>query len=211
MRYGCYEYSDLPSSYQNQAVCGLCENIKPNDYKEDYYGKKRYYCKEKCEYRKLDEGICRDVLISRSNYDKLGSYSPSGCYITTIICEILGYDDNCEVLNVLRNFRDKYLKLNLDKYLGILQQYDFIGPIISEGLRNLEDKEKFSLMLLKNYLIPCTKEIKNNNYEMAILIYKEMVMLLIDKFNITLTLGDNIPYNFEDLGKGRILRKESTI
>ena len=204
MKYGCYEYSDLPDSYKNQANCSICENLKLSDYRLDYYGKKQCYCKEKCKYIKENSEICRDVLISSSNYSRLGSYSPSGCYITTMVCEILGYEDDCELLSTLRKFRDNYLKKNLDKFLPILQQYDFIGPIISNCLRCKEDKEEFSLNILKYYLIPCVREIENNNYDKAIEIYKEMVLLLTNVFGISLTIGENIPYNFGDLGKGRI-------
>jgi hypothetical protein len=31
-----------------------------------------------------------------------------------------------------------------------------------------------------------------------------MVLLLTNTFGISLTIGNNIPYNFEDLGKGRV-------
>lgn len=210
MRYGDYEYSDLPDSYKSQANCSICENLRLSDTSKDFYGKELCYCKEKCKYVKKDGEICRDVLISSSNYSRLGSYSPSGCYITTIACEILGYDDNCELLNTLRDFRENYLKKNLDKYLPILQQYDFIGPMISNGIRSMENNKRFALMIMSYYLLPCAQEIKNNNYEKAIEIYKDMVLLLTSTFGISLTIGENIPYNFEDLGKGRVRINKKT-
>ena len=58
--------------------------------------------------------------------------------------------------------------------------------------------------ILRNFLIPCVNQIKENNFEQAIEIYKKMVLLLKLKYGL---LG--IPINLEastpieDLGKGR--------
>ena len=52
-----------------------------------------------------------------------------------IVVNVLGYEDNCELLETLRSFRDNYLKLNKE-YIPMLMQYDNIGPIISNNLEN---------------------------------------------------------------------------
>jgi len=183
--------------------CGDCELLGRKDsdtYKNWMTGKITYKCHKSGKYKEYNDKACNDF----KGYKKTGNYKPSECYITTIVCEILGYEDHCELLNTLRDFRDNYLKKDLNNYLPILQEYDFIGPIISDCIRNMDDNKIFSLLIMSSYLIPCVNEIKNENYENAIRIYKEMVLLLVSNFEINLTIGENIPYNFEDLGKGRI-------
>ena len=90
--------------YEGQ--CGTCEHFfecrgnwdKPYDTNDsdkgycDWY-KTTYYPDDSCKH-----------------YFKRGDYR-SDCYITTIVCEILGYDDDCFVLNSLRNLRDNYIQV----------------------------------------------------------------------------------------------------
>ena len=82
--------------------------------------------------------------------------------------------------------------------------------MISDSIRAMENSKMFAMMIMSYYLLPCAKEIKNNNYEKAIEIYKDMVLLLTSTFSISLTIGENIPYNFEDLGKGRVRINKKT-
>lgn len=202
MKYGCYEYSDLPSSYRGQANCSLCENLRLSDTSRDYYGKELCRCKAKGTYVKKDGSICDDVLISRSNYSRLGSYRPGGCYITTIVCEILGYKDNCEILNVMREFRDNFLKIN---YIPILLEYDQVGPIISERLRNDEERKKIALESMKKYLLPCGQAYKNGNPLEALNIYQEMIKSLKIRYNLeTYEVNFDTPYDINTVGKGRV-------
>jgi hypothetical protein len=214
MKYGCYEYSDLPDSYRKQANCSICENLNLTKSRTNYDGKKECYCKSKCKFVKPQGNVCNEALISTSNYSRLGSYTPSGlpkCYITTIVCEILGYADDCELLSVLRDFREKYLKVH-PEYLSLLLEYDHVGPQIAEGIRNEENNYKFGLGLLQCFLIPCVDEIKKGNYETAIEIYTNMVNYLKDEFEIpSYTIPENVEYDLETLGKGRTRIKPSEI
>ena len=204
MKNGYYEYKDLPNSYRGQANCSICDKLKLTDKKTDYNGKTKYFCKEHRQYIKLDNSICQDILISPSNYKRLGTYRPSGCYITTIVCEILGYPDDCDVLNTLRGFRDNYLKKN-SEYLGLLLEYDYVGPVIAQKIR--DEKNNFLLCegLYDYFLIPCVDAIKNELYIEAVTIYKNMVDQLHDEFELpTYYIPENPSYDMETLGKGRI-------
>ena len=58
------------------------------------------------------------------------SDSSGGCFITTIVCNVLGKSDDDKVLNNLRYFRDNVLKKD-ECYRYILIDYDNIGPVIA--------------------------------------------------------------------------------
>lgn len=186
-------------------ICGECLYLDFNN-KDGYSSKDKYYCNEMHRYVEPTDRACRYYSYDKShNNDKnKGGYQPSGCYITTIIVEILGYEDNCEVLNILRNFRDTTLKTNID-YLPLLFEYDKVGPIICEHIRNEKNNERFCLGLLQYFLIPCVQAIKEEKTEEAISIYQNMVMYLNDIFDLpSIEIKAPESYDLETLGKGRI-------
>lgn len=190
-------------------VCSQCIYVEW-DNKERYTSKDRYWCKDMRRYVEKTDRACKYFVLDESKKND-GGYQPSGCYITTIIVEILGYEDNCEVLNVLRNFRDTTLKTNID-YLPLLFEYDKVGPIICECLKNEKNNYRFCLGLLEHFLIPCVKAIKEEKIEEAINIYQNMVMYLNDEFNLpTIEIKAPESYDLETLGKGRIRKIASEI
>ena len=80
----------------------------------------------------------------------------NGCYITTLICSILGYTDHCYVLTEMRNFRNNIMQKEAT-YFDILLEYDVIGPIIARSIyEDYEERENkdmwvrfYQLYLLK--------------------------------------------------------------
>lgn len=181
--------------------CCDCEHLNRNDERKDWFSSKiTYRCKECWNYKSLDDKACSNFKDKTNN----NGYTPSRCYITTIVCDILGYEDNCELLCILRNFRDNYLKIN-PNYIPLLIEYDNIGPKISEEIKAEKNNYGFCLGIMTYFLIPCANAIKNEDIEEAINIYQNMVMYLNDEFslpNITINLNNN--YDIETLGKGRI-------
>ena len=101
-----------------------------------------YWCDKKDE--RVDEDhyrrYCRDY-----NYDECAIYkrteSSGGCFITTVLCNILDLPDNHETLNTLRSFRDNVLKKD-KSYKEILMIYDGIGPMVAEAIINDEKKHE---------------------------------------------------------------------
>ena len=134
-----------------------------------------------------------------------GEFKQSGCYITTVICDILGYNDNCETLNMLRLFRENILKCDF-KYTDLLLQYDLVGPEISNQLKTMEDNYEYSLKLYHSFLIPCVYAIKEGYVVEAVKIYKNMVTTLCETFNIELVSPKrDMEYDVRTLGKGKRL------
>lgn len=193
-------------AYENQ--CGTCLEFKDcRDYKTLFDEKASWAYREKgyCEVYKC----CYYPDDSCSTYyrNKKGS-SSSGCFITTIVCDILGMEDNCGILNVLRSFRDNVMQKD-EKYKTVLYEYDSVGPIISKNLEedfvDKEDKELPNAML-DYFILPTVDLVNNKKYDEAVIKYSKMVKSLKDYYcinNIEKVEG----YDYKKGGHGKVLVK----
>lgn len=180
--------------------CGNCAHYDLNQ--KEYWGD-RFYCTEKCKYKESNEKACYSFVKRPEK-----GYQPAGCFITTAVCEVLGYSDDCELLVTLRSFRENYLKKTKEGRM-ILQEYDQVGPIISDYIR--QEPTINSIILTTKYIIPCVDLIKKQNYAKAIAIYINMVQTLKEQYNLTEFRVDYLLSTPNDiLGKAR-LRKPATI
>lgn len=142
-----------------------------------------YWC-QKTNQRVDDDSYhkyCRDY-----NYDECPIYNyteTSGCYITTIVCEILNHPDNNEALNTLRQFRDNILQTD-KQYEDLLKEYDSIGPIIANKLREDKDRKELADILYKYNIVPISNLIKKEQYENAIRCYKHITEYLITRYDL---------------------------
>ena len=153
--------------------CGTCAFIEKNNAREhSYFGEQWYdfHCKECGGYHKEDETACR-------YYQERLEPSNTGCFITTVVVNILGYDDNCYILQTLRNFRNNFLQKN-PEYLNLLLTYDSAGPRISDNLLQSEEKVRISEVVSEYYLIPICVSIENGDFYTAIDSYIKMVRFL---------------------------------
>ncbi len=107
----------------------------------------------------------------------------SGCFITTTMCNILGYEDDCQILTILRKFRDEYM-MKKKEYILLLAEYNIVGPKISDSL--LKDKEGYQTAkyIYNKYIYKCLQQINDNKFLDAINVYIEMVEYLKNKYNI---------------------------
>lgn len=166
--------------------CGDCQYI--DKYNKEY-GKEKYMCTLHNEYRSERDVSCSD-------------YRPN-CFITTVVCNVLGYKDDCDILKALRKYRDGYLKQRPDG-IRLLQEYDQIGPILSMIIAQLP--VVYSIYLAHEYIIPTYDAIMNKQYDTAEAIYSNMVNMLKEKYNaylIGIKVDYNAPYDINTLGKSR--------
>lgn len=181
--------------YETQ--CGNCVyyDFKGDNYKGhcSYYGS-YYYPGDSCSHQKKRE-------------------STSSCYITTIVCNLMGNNDSCAVLNTLRSFRDNFLQKD-EKYAKILYEYDTIGPLIASCLNeqfskmDKNDKEFNKVKYLYNYLEAINVLIKNKEYNYAISKYEDLTLSLKDYYGIKSVNNVKDDYNFEKGGHGKVYKKE---
>ena len=70
------------------------------------------------------------------------------CYLTTACCNYYGLADDCEYLNVLRQFRDHWL-LKQPKGKQLVGEYYDRSPAVVAGIECRHDKEKIYQLLLQ--------------------------------------------------------------
>lgn len=145
-------------------------------------GEDHYACDPKCY--NFTEAYSRSTSARENMYENSRSHSSGGgCYITTAMCDILGYKDNCYHLQILREFRDNVLKKNR-KYWSLLIAYDIIGPTISTNLKNETCKLSIAKVLFEQYISKAVTAIENKDTETAIAVYTDMTQKLANLYGI---------------------------
>lgn len=176
--------------------CRHCLNMDLKD-------RNRYddaYCSHYRKYYNPNDKACSGHF----KYDEQRNPTNSGCYLTTTLCNVLGYSDDCNYLSKLRDFRDTYLKTK-SKYLGILKEYDIVGPIISDSIREDDKNTRICKMLEKRYLEQIVSLITTKRYTKAIKLYMEMTNNLKILYGVDNIAVDkkNYKYDIKTLGKAR--------
>lgn len=171
------------------AICAECTYLDLSDGNSDG----AFWCDKKLE-RHLATDVecgrfCKAYNRKGSSIDNAIDYSNShnssgGCYLTTILCNILKMQDNNIYLETIRNFRNNILQKDTN-YKKLLIEYDIIGPKIAKALSNDPLREKIARVYFDKYIIPITELIKNNNHETAINIYISMTTNLKNLYGIT--------------------------
>lgn len=161
--------------------CKDCINMNLND--RSKYDLNKAWCSERREYIDPYSNACSNRF---QNDDVRNKPSIEPCYLTTIVCEILGYPDNCSILNTLRVFREEFLKTE-EQYHDLLCEYDIVGPILADAIRNCLKPNVFATFLLENYIEPTVNCIKEGKYDLAVMIYQYMVNQLKTVLNINST------------------------
>ena len=158
--------------------CGECTYLDLNT--GDIYGK--FYCEKRYERHTANDVECSRFCTAYSRSDSeirnameysSDHTSSGGCYITTIICDVLKVPDKNIFLDTLRFFRNNILQ-NDEKYKDILVEYDIVGPIIAKNINNDPLKYQIATNTFFKYIKPITNMIKSKNYDEAINNYKDM-------------------------------------
>lgn len=181
-------------SYNYEDQCGSCVyfNFQGDNYKGycSWY-KAYYYPGDGCSHQK-----------SRN--------ASGGCYITTMVCDVLEYKDDCDALNTLRMFRDNILQKD-ETYKNLLVEYDYVGPQIA-GLIKREYNKTHDKTLCRscydNMLVPTVNYIKVGQYDKAIKKYMLMVDILKDYFELPQNINQFIDgYDMTNGGHGKVITK----
>src|SRR5574344_1327698 len=113
-------------------ICENCDNLDTSD-KSTWLATK-YFCTYYRTYQYLDDDAC-------GHFD-----NKYGWYITTAFCHIKGYEDENDMLEILKNFRDWYM-IDEPKYQDFLDEYGLIGPVIASKLEKDDSKEEVALIM----------------------------------------------------------------
>ena len=142
------------------------------------------YCCD-CTYWDESSQYCAKHGYSSNGSDSCGSFTDKGggCYITTALCDVLGYADDCSIMTSLRQFRDKHMRGN-EKYNSLLNEYDVVGPQIASAIAHDSDNHGLCLYLLKVFFNPIVEQLGKKNYSLAVEAYKKMVSFLKERYSL---------------------------
>lgn len=105
--------------------------------------------------------------------------SSGGCFITTAICEGLGLPDDCEELQVLRTWRDVWLRESTFGSTLIDLYYD-VAPVLIKQLKVQEVSQEMLGYLRTRFILPAVAAIKSGNNDEAFQLYVAMLRYVID-------------------------------
>lgn len=200
------------------ARCAECTYLDLSD--SNSYGE--FWCDKKCERHLATDIECgsfcraysrRDSSISNAIEYSNNHSSSGGCYLTTMLCNILQMKDNNIYLETIRNFRNNVLQKD-NKYKNLLVEYDIIGPKIAEALANDPLKEKIANMYFNSFITTIVYLIKNNEHDKAINKYIIMTNNLKNFYGITnynITLNEINNADIEKSGHGIYVQKKITL
>ena len=189
--------------------CSECTYLKLDSIGD--YGS--FWCEAKLEWHKANEVECyrfcraynRDSSVSKNAYNYSIEHTPKeGCYLTTMLCHILGMNDNNAYLETMRSFRKDVLQ-NDEKYKYLLVEYDIIGPKIAKYLDIDPLRKKIANTYFQRYIIPINRLLDQKKYDMAIYLYMHMTNSLSFLYNlnsITLSIEDINNADIKESGHG---------
>lgn len=96
------------------------------------------------------------------------------CVISTAILKSLSKGNDCEELNLLRNFRDSYL-LEQKEGRALIDRYYQVAPEIVRRIDSTPKRVLIYQNLYHQYLSKCINLIQSGNDEEAVQIYRNMV------------------------------------
>ena len=148
-------------------ICGSCTYLDLST--GNCYGK--YYCNKKWDRHLATDTACSSYTkaYSRSNssinnaVDFSNSKTSSNCYITTLLCGLLSLNDSNYYINILRSFRNNYLRYN-QEYNHILVEYDIVGPLICKNLIIDKNNRLIAAKLFYNYINPIVSLIEDKMF-----------------------------------------------
>lgn len=113
--------------------------------------------------------------LGKSSFDKIvEGFRWKLCYITTAVCESFSKSDDCYELNVLRDYRDHYLK-TIPEGEAIIKEYYDIAPTIVKRINRQENSREIYKDIWTTYLSPCIRMVEENKNEECKELYIKMV------------------------------------
>lgn len=186
--------------YKHCATCFNYGLLNRADYTKEgfkcHYYKRIYPLNEGCSHFSWNRNVKdNDINTALKMIDEKKS---SWWYVTSAVCDILGYPEENYFLNTLSKIRDNYLLQHLDK-MWILVKYDMIGRSLAKALYEAKENKDICQFLVQKYFINICLLIDEDKYEEACTLYFEMVNYLQKK----LMTPNNYLFNIENDNYGR--------
>lgn len=154
-------YSSYTSS---SARCNSCKHLDDNT-KNGY----KRYCTWYKSYVDPDDRTC-------SHYDS-GSSGSGGCYLTSACKWGKGLLDDCPELNILRTYRDTYLKVRPEGP-EIIKHYYTIAPKIVNSINEKVNSETIWVSIYNELILKCVALIKLGKNDETYELYQKYSLYL---------------------------------
>ncbi len=206
---GCLDsgYCELRGRYYSASSNKNCDDFvdKENPYGYSYW-KNRYKREEEKRRQQEEEEERRrkEEEERRRKEEEEEEENRGGCYLTTITCEMLGFDDNCDVLETLRRLRKDFMQRD-PKYRDLLFEYDTVGPKIAEAIREDADYELINGMY-DFYILPVVDKVKEKKYDDAVDKYVKMTRALENYYGINFDGKVSENYDYTTGGHGKLIK-----
>lgn len=173
------------------STCSECTFLNPDSCYKSYDCK--YWCEARLEYHYANEQDCYRFTRAYSRSDSVAdslrrkseeSQRSSGCFITTMVVDILKQNDKSDDMMKLREFRNNILIQN-EKYKKALVEYDVVGPEIAVKLITDSNKVQISKNLYNMVICNVIKLYEKKRYDEAVALYADMTSLLVSGYGIT--------------------------
>lgn len=137
-----------------------------------------YYCTKQQKEVNSDTyyKYCRNYDYSDCPIYK-GNDSSSGCFLTSACTAARGLPDDCRELQILRAYRDNWLKHQPDGILLIAKYYE-IAPKIVAAIDARADRLEIFDKLYTDLVLPCVEMIDAGSNEDALKLYQETTLKL---------------------------------
>ena len=109
--------------------------------------------------------------------------SKNGCFLTTVVCQVLGFEDDCFALENLRKFRNEVLGKS-DRGKKLLVEYKTVSDKIIPNILSDKDKTDVCNYVYNTYIMPVNNLVDEHKIDEAIDKYKEMVNYFIHKYKV---------------------------
>jgi hypothetical protein len=100
-----------------------------------------------------------------------GGGGAGGCFLTTAAVEHMGHNDDGQLLNTLRDFRDTYMRKNKEASKDVAWYYEN-APKIVKALDEHPDAKKIYRKMYNRFIMPSYLAIKMGKDEVAYGLYK---------------------------------------
>lgn len=103
----------------------------------------------------------------------------SGCYLSTTCMQVMAdsFDDNCIELDLLRNFRDSYVK---EHHPEAIEEYYKIAPKIVSTISSNKNSKKIYREIYSDFILKTIELIQDQQFEKVYNQYKNYSLKLIE-------------------------------
>lgn len=167
------------------AMCYGCEDIPEmaNIDPEQRYAMFKQYCNKAIRYS--EGAIKEEAQATLNQLEKMERESANkqseGCFITTAVCYTFGKSDDCYELVMFRDFRDKWLALQIDGK-SLINEYYVVAPKIVLAINKLSNAKEIYQEIWDNYLAKCLQYIEQGQQMACKEKYVDMVNCLRKKY-----------------------------